>query len=248
MDTVLELMEDAVARYDRKPFLLIRPGFRTRITRYRDLGRIVPRVARVLHDRGLRQGDRAIIWAVNRPEWGITLLGAIHAGVVLVPLDVRSAPDFAAKVAAKTRASLVFASQQTAAQASGLGLPVILIERIPDLARTRRAAAGGGHRSGRPGRDPVHLGHDRRAEGRDADPPQPGVERPGAAEGLSHRSEGTDALGPARCRTSSSSRPVSWSRCTREPASSTRSAASHRSCSGRSGISRSASCSSFRRA
>ena len=42
MDTVLELMEDAVARYDRKPFLLIRPGFRTRITRYRDLGRIVP--------------------------------------------------------------------------------------------------------------------------------------------------------------------------------------------------------------
>ena len=135
-DTVLELMQEAVARYDRKPFLLIRPGFRTRITRYRDLGRIVPRVARVLHDRGLRKGDRAIMWAVNRPEWGITLLGAIHAGVVLVPLDVRSAPDFAAKVAAKTRASLVFASQQTAAQAAALGLPVVLIERIPDLART----------------------------------------------------------------------------------------------------------------
>ena len=37
-DTVLELMQEAVARYDRKPFLLIRPGFRTRITRYRDLG------------------------------------------------------------------------------------------------------------------------------------------------------------------------------------------------------------------
>jgi long-chain acyl-CoA synthetase len=135
-ETVLELMQEAVARYDRKPFLLIRPGFRTRITRYRDLGRIVPRVARVLHDRGLRKGDRAIIWAVNRPEWGITLLGAIQAGVVLVPLDVRSAPDFAARVAAKTRASLVFASQQTAAQASELGLPVVLIERIPDLART----------------------------------------------------------------------------------------------------------------
>jgi long-chain acyl-CoA synthetase len=136
VETVLELMQDAVRRYDRKPFLLIRPGFRTRVTRYRDLGRIVPRVARVLHDRGLGKGDRAIIWAVNRPEWGITLLGAVHAGVVLVPLDVRSAPEFAAKVAAMTRASLVFASQQTAAQAGALGLPVVLIEHIPDLART----------------------------------------------------------------------------------------------------------------
>ncbi|HEY7738792.1 MAG TPA: AMP-binding protein, partial [Candidatus Limnocylindria bacterium] len=100
METVLELMQDAVRRYDRKPFLLIRPGFRTRTTRFRDLGRIVPRIAQVLHDRGLNQGDRAIVWAVNRPEWGLSFLGAVHAGVVLVPLDVRSAPDFAAKVAA----------------------------------------------------------------------------------------------------------------------------------------------------
>jgi long-chain acyl-CoA synthetase len=135
METVLDLMRDAVARYDRTPFLLIRPGFRTRVTRYRDLGRIVPKVARVLHDHELTKGDRAIIWAVNRPEWGITLLGAVHAGVVLVPLDVRSAPDFAVKVAAKTRAKLVLASVQTEEQARALGLPVLLIERVPDLAR-----------------------------------------------------------------------------------------------------------------
>jgi long-chain acyl-CoA synthetase len=135
LETVLELVQESVRRFDRRPFLLIRPGFRTRVTRYRDLGRLVPRAARVLRDQGLQPGDRAIIWAVNRPEWGITFLGAVHAGIVLVPLDVRSAPDFAAKVAAKTRASLVLASAQTAAQAAGLGLPVLLIERVPDLAR-----------------------------------------------------------------------------------------------------------------
>jgi long-chain acyl-CoA synthetase len=135
LETVLDLVQESVRRFDRRPFLLIRPGFRTRVTRYRDLGRLIPRVARVLRDQGLQPGDRAIIWAVNRPEWGITFLGAVHAGIVLVPLDVRSATDFAAKVAAKTRASLVLASTQTAAQASGLGLPLLLIERIPDLAR-----------------------------------------------------------------------------------------------------------------
>ena len=135
METVLELLQDAVRRHDRKPFLLIRPGFRTRLIRYRDLGRIVPRIARVLRDQGLQKGDRAIIWAVNRPEWGMTLLGAVHAGIIAVPLDVRSAPDFAARVAAKTRARLVLASQQTEAQAKELGLPVLLIERVPDMAR-----------------------------------------------------------------------------------------------------------------
>lgn len=134
-DTVLDLVRESVERFDRRPFLLIRPGFRTRITRYRDLGRLVPRVARVLTDRGLKRGDRVIIWAVNRPEWGIAFLGAVHAGIVLVPLDVRSAPDFAAKVAAKTRASAVLASQQTATLAASLGLPIILIESVPDLAR-----------------------------------------------------------------------------------------------------------------
>jgi len=135
MDTVLDLVRESVERFDRRPFLLIRPGFRTRITRYRDLGRLIPRVARVLHNKGLHRGDRVMIWAVNRPEWGIAFLGAIHAGIVVVPLDVRSTTEFAAKVAAKTRASAILASQQTAAAASSLGLPIILIERVPDLAR-----------------------------------------------------------------------------------------------------------------
>ena len=77
-DTVLDLVRESVERFDRRPFLLIRPGFRTRITRYRDLGRLLPRVARVLTDRGLKRGDRVIIWAVNRPEWGIAFLGAVR--------------------------------------------------------------------------------------------------------------------------------------------------------------------------
>ena len=95
----------------------------------------MPRVARVLADHGLEQGDRVVIWAVNRPEWGLAYLGAVHAGIVLVPLDVRSQPDFAARIARRTRAKAVLASTQTAGLAEGLGLPVIAIEAIPDLAR-----------------------------------------------------------------------------------------------------------------
>jgi len=84
---------------------------------------------------GLERGDRVLIWGVNRPEWGIGFFGALFAGLVLVPLDVRSQPEFVAKIAQRTRARLVLASTQTALLAEGLGLPVVLIESLPDRAR-----------------------------------------------------------------------------------------------------------------
>jgi long-chain acyl-CoA synthetase len=136
MDTVIGLLTDAAARYDRRPALLIRPGFRTRRWRYRDLGALAPKVARVLAESDIAPGDRVIIWAVNRPEWGIAFLGAVHAGAVLVPLDFRTTSDLAATVAERTDAKAVLTSVQTAPQAAALGLPLILIEELPDRART----------------------------------------------------------------------------------------------------------------
>lgn len=133
--TIRQLLREAFDTYAERPALLIKPGFRTRAWRYRDLADQAPRVARVLHDLGLRAGDRVLIWAVNRPEWGLAYLGALHAGVVLVPLDVRSQPDFAAKIARRTRAKAVLVSDQTAGLAEGLGLPMLRIEAIPDRIR-----------------------------------------------------------------------------------------------------------------
>jgi long-chain acyl-CoA synthetase len=136
MDTVIGLLADAAERYDRRPALLIKPAFRTRRWRYRDLATLTPRVARVLADAGIQPGDRVIIWAVNRPEWGIAFLGAVHAGAVLVPLDFRTTSEMAQKVAERTDAKLVLASVQTAPQASALSVPLMLVEQLPDRART----------------------------------------------------------------------------------------------------------------
>jgi long-chain acyl-CoA synthetase len=134
-ETLLHMLRESAERYGDRPALLIKPGFRTRSWSYHDLVDIAPRVARVFADMGLERGDRVVIWAVNRPEWGLAYLGAVHAGIVLVPLDVRSAPDFAAKIAQRTGAKAVLASQLTQQQAEDLQLPVILIESIPDRAR-----------------------------------------------------------------------------------------------------------------
>ncbi len=135
MDTLQALVAQGLARFPKRPALLIRPSFRTRTWRYRDLARDVPRVAAVLADAGIQPGDRVILWAVNRPEWGLALLGIAHAGAVSVPLDVRHTVDFGLKIKARTQAKLVLASVQTHAAALSLGLPVILIEQLPDRAR-----------------------------------------------------------------------------------------------------------------
>ena len=197
MDTVLELMQDAVARYDRKPFLLIRPGFRTRITRYRDLGRIVPRVARVLHDRGLRKGGPRHHVGRQPAGVGITLLGAIHAGVVLVPLDVQRA-RLRGQGRGQDQSQPRLRLTSRPPPRPRMGLPVVLIERIPDLARTAEPlpAADIGpddlvevlFTSGTTGEPKgAMLTH----------PATRGFECAGAAQGLPHRSERANALGPA---------------------------------------------------
>jgi long-chain acyl-CoA synthetase len=133
--TLIDLLRESAASYGNRPALLIKPGFRTRIWTYRDLLDLAPRVARVLAEQGLERGDRVLIWGVNRPEWAIGFFGALFAGLVLVPLDVRSQPDFVAKIARRTGARLVLASTQTAPLAAALGLPVVLIESLPDRAR-----------------------------------------------------------------------------------------------------------------
>ncbi|HEY8171398.1 MAG TPA: AMP-binding protein [Candidatus Limnocylindria bacterium] len=135
METVNGLLQRSIDLFGPQPALIIKPGFRTRIWRYRDLGEQVPRIARALTDAGASRGDRVAIWAVNRPEWGLGFLAAAHAGLVSVPLDVRSTDDFAVKVVQQTEARLVLASRQTEEQARRLGLPLILIESLPDLAR-----------------------------------------------------------------------------------------------------------------
>jgi long-chain acyl-CoA synthetase len=135
METLQDLVAEGAARFDRRPALLIRPFFRTRTWRYRDLGAIVPRAARVLADTGIEPGDRVILWSVNRPEWGIAFFALQHLGAVAVPLDVRHTVDFGQKIVAQTEARAVLASRQTEAAARQLGLPIVWVESLPDDAR-----------------------------------------------------------------------------------------------------------------
>jgi long-chain acyl-CoA synthetase len=135
VETLNDILEESARKFGTKEAFIIRPGFRTRAWSYRDLNDVVPRVARYLSDSGMKKGDRVLIWGVNRPEYGIAFLATLRVGAILVPLEANYAAEFAVKIAERTRASSAIVSSQTLARAKALGLPLLEMERLPDLAR-----------------------------------------------------------------------------------------------------------------
>ncbi|MFN2418549.1 MAG: AMP-binding protein, partial [Candidatus Limnocylindria bacterium] len=135
MDNIIELAERAVAEHGNRRALVIKPGFRTRIWTYADIGAQVPRVAHFIREAGVQPGDRILMWAVNRPEWSISFLGALWAGAVVVPLDFRTTDELALKVASQTDARLVLTSVPTMQAGGRLELPSLTIETLVDRAQ-----------------------------------------------------------------------------------------------------------------
>ena len=135
METLNDIVPASARRFADKDAFVIKPGFRTRTWTYRDLADVVPRAAGVLAESGIRPGDRVLIWGVNRPEYGIAFLAALHAGAILVPIDVNSLSEFAQRIAERTRAVAAIVSLQTRERAGALGLPLHEMEALPDRAR-----------------------------------------------------------------------------------------------------------------
>jgi long-chain acyl-CoA synthetase len=82
-------------------------GNRRRLARYAEIAVLAGRVAALLVQRNLQQGDRVLLWAENSAEWVAVFYGCMLRGVLAVPLDAYGAPEFAGRVAANVRPSLV---------------------------------------------------------------------------------------------------------------------------------------------
>ena len=91
----------------------IRFGAR-RIT-YADLGEMAARIAGAFRAAGLRPGDRVAIFMRNNPEYIISLFGALHAGLCIVPVNVRLHPKELAYILGNAECrALVFGEEKAA--------------------------------------------------------------------------------------------------------------------------------------
>jgi long-chain acyl-CoA synthetase len=105
METLLDLLDDAVARFGDRPALAMRrEDGSTDGWTYRELERRTRAAAFRLRALGLEPGDRLLTWSPSAPELAATYFGAIRAGIVLVPLDLRMSKEAIAGIVATSGA------------------------------------------------------------------------------------------------------------------------------------------------
>ena len=80
---------------------------------FRELDAACDACARGLVRSGLQSGDRLGILSLNRLEFVVVLLGAMRAGVVPVPINVKLSADTVAYILSDSSARLVFAESES---------------------------------------------------------------------------------------------------------------------------------------
>jgi long-chain acyl-CoA synthetase len=130
-DTLIDFFSDIVGL--RGEFLVFDDGYRHRGHTYEDVGRAARGFAARLARAGLKKSDKVIVWGENRPEWVVCYWGCLLAGVIVVPIDYRSAPSFVARVRAMVNAPIVLVGDDVPAFPSDLDLGGAQIWKLADL-------------------------------------------------------------------------------------------------------------------
>jgi long-chain acyl-CoA synthetase len=107
-----------------------RRGFRRQRVTFREAAERARRVAGWLMASGLAPGDRLAVWSPNLPEYAVLCFGAWLAGVVAVPIDVRTPQDVVHRFVAAAEPRLGFTSRSLDGT---FGPPVEATRSLEDL-------------------------------------------------------------------------------------------------------------------
>lgn len=106
MDTLLDLLDEAVKQYGDRPALGLRRDDGTSMHwTFRELDRRSRICAWRLRARGLEPGDRILTWSPSTPALPAAYFGAMRARLVFVPLDLRMASDAIERIVEKSGAT-----------------------------------------------------------------------------------------------------------------------------------------------
>jgi long-chain acyl-CoA synthetase len=103
---LISFLDNADARGDETAFAH-RRGLRVERWSYQRLRDAAFQFARELDRRGIHKGERLLLWGENCAEWVAVFFGCLARGVIIVPLDVESAPDFVARIQQQVHARLL---------------------------------------------------------------------------------------------------------------------------------------------
>jgi long-chain acyl-CoA synthetase len=133
-------------RYGLDVAMVQRRGYRREVWIYSELADLAIACALELRERGIRTGERVLIWGANSAEWAAAFWGCLLRGAVAVPMDDGATPDFAGRVVRDAGVRLLFASREKGAPK--FGIPQLTLEDLADtprLLQDRSNANAAGH-------------------------------------------------------------------------------------------------------
>jgi long-chain acyl-CoA synthetase len=110
-----------------------RIGYRLVRWTYGDVARLAFRFARELTARGIRKGDRVVLWSSNSAAWVAAFFGCANRGVIAIPMDDAASPEFVVRVFHQVQARLLVCSRDHAQS----GLPLFLFEEMQASLQSR---------------------------------------------------------------------------------------------------------------
>lgn len=113
MEPLGSLLQQVCRQHGPEPALSYQPRYRTEVWTYDRLWQESEAVACWLSEHGVGKGDRVALWAHNSPWWVASFFGAMRLGAIVVPLDVRSSPEFVERVVTQSDPKLALLSQLT---------------------------------------------------------------------------------------------------------------------------------------
>ncbi len=135
-DSLLDLIEDAALRYAGRRQLALRTDEGLELPwSAEDVRRHSKYVAWRLRALGLAEGDRLLTWTPSTPALPAVYFGAMRAGVVIVPLDLRMAPEVLQRIATSAGATwLALGTGLDAPDPQAAGLEHLSIRTVDWLA------------------------------------------------------------------------------------------------------------------
>jgi len=139
METLVDLLDATVRRFGQRPALRLDAesdagSGDTICWTYRELDRRSRIAAWRLRALGLAAGDRILTWSPSTPALPAAYFGAIRAGIIFVPLDLRMAPDAIGRIldVAGARRLIVGTGRDAPdPRAAGLeGLPTTILDDL----------------------------------------------------------------------------------------------------------------------
>jgi len=89
-------------------------GYRWERWSYRRVAAAAYRFARELQSRQIGKGDAVLLWSPNCAEWVAAFFGCALCGVIAVPVDDGTSPDFAQRISQQVKTKLVFCPAERA--------------------------------------------------------------------------------------------------------------------------------------